>query len=217
VTYNVFSGTLNPTQSINRRRPGGELVETWNQLHYHNLGRDTLKILFHQNSTYRVFNEYCAKTSWKKKIWRKRSRQQSRQCRGRGWIEWVFFIDGSLGTRVTVYTMTHEPSTVHRVSVGIMGKRQQSERFELKHSTYTTEWLLFPRGSAKAVKHSSQRCVYVWTVEYCLMYEEGWCNLCYWYRLWVIVGVTGQLAVSQMPPKERKLSTESRRCHPRVV
>ena len=29
--------------------------------------------------------------------------------------------------------------------------------------------------------------------------------------------VTGQLAVSQMPQKERKLSTESRRWHPRVV
>jgi len=29
--------------------------------------------------------------------------------------------------------------------------------------------------------------------------------------------VTGQLAVSQMPPKERKLSTQSRRWHPRVV
>jgi len=28
---------------------------------------------------------------------------------------------------------------------------------------------------------------------------------------------TGQLAVSQMPPKERKLSTQSRRWHPRVV
>ena len=27
---------------------------------------------------------------------------------------------------------------------------------------------------------------------------------------------TGQLADSQMPPKERKLSTESRRWHPRV-
>ena len=28
---------------------------------------------------------------------------------------------------------------------------------------------------------------------------------------------TGQLAVSQMPPKEGKLSTQSRRLHPRVV
>jgi len=28
---------------------------------------------------------------------------------------------------------------------------------------------------------------------------------------------SGQLAVSQMPPKERKLSTQSRRWHPRVV
>jgi len=28
--------------------------------------------------------------------------------------------------------------------------------------------------------------------------------------------VTGQLAVSQMPPKERKLNTQSRRWHPRV-
>jgi len=28
---------------------------------------------------------------------------------------------------------------------------------------------------------------------------------------------TGQLADSQMPPKERKLSTQSRRWHPRVV
>jgi len=28
---------------------------------------------------------------------------------------------------------------------------------------------------------------------------------------------TGQLAVSQMPPKERKLSTESRQWHPQVV
>ena len=31
------------------------------------------------------------------------------------------------------------------------------------------------------------------------------------------VSQTGQLAVSQMPPKERKLSTDSRRWHPRVV
>jgi len=29
--------------------------------------------------------------------------------------------------------------------------------------------------------------------------------------------VTGQLAVSQMPPKERKVSTQSRHWHPRVV
>jgi len=35
-------------------------------------------------------------------------------------------------------------------------------------------------------------------------------------KLWA-VGVTGQLAVSQMQPKEGKLSTQSRRWHPRVV
>ena len=34
--------------------------------------------------------------------------------------------------------------------------------------------------------------------------------------LLVCLWVTGQLAVSQMPPKERKLSTQSRRRHPRV-
>jgi len=84
-----------------------------------------------------------------------------------------------------------------------------------------TQCRLFVPWTVRSIRGRSRvRMVYTgyeWSWDNSRIRQLADCQLADWTSRGLINSRTGQLAVSQMPPKERKLSTQSRRWHPRVV